>query len=70
MRYADRLVPTPSLTPADPRAEARMNQLMGIGDWYLFPQVSAAIVFAGSSRRSSGFPSTKRGSRRRCLARQ
>ena len=28
MRYIDRLVPTPALTPSDPCAEARMNQLM------------------------------------------
>ncbi len=44
LRYVDRVASRPSLTPAEPRAEARMNQAMGIVDWYLFPQ-AAAIVF-------------------------
>jgi glutathione S-transferase len=45
LRYLDRIVPQPSLTPRDPRAEARMNQICGITDWYFMPQVSAAITF-------------------------
>ena len=45
MRYVDAVVPGPRLQPKDPRAEARMNQLMGIVDWYLFPQVSMTITF-------------------------
>jgi glutathione S-transferase len=45
LRYIDRVMPSPPLTPADPRAEARMNQLMGIADWYLMPQVSAPVTF-------------------------
>jgi glutathione S-transferase len=31
--------------PADPRAAARMNQIIGINDWYFFPKASAVIVF-------------------------
>jgi glutathione S-transferase len=45
LRYLDRIVPQPSLTPRDPRAEARMNQICGITDWYFMPQVSAPITF-------------------------
>ncbi len=45
LRYLDRIVPEPSLTPRDPRAEARMNQICGITDWYFMPQVSATITF-------------------------
>ncbi|GAC1327466.1 MAG: glutathione S-transferase family protein [Beijerinckiaceae bacterium] len=46
LRYLDRIVCEPSLTPRDPRAEACMNQLCGITDWYVMPQVSATITFA------------------------
>src|SRR6201987_3923670 len=45
MRYVDAVVPGPRLQPEDPRGEARMNQLMGITDWYLMPQVSMTITF-------------------------
>ena len=45
LRYLDRIIPEPSLTPAEPKAEARMNQLAGIADWYFLPQVSSAIAF-------------------------
>jgi len=45
LRYLDRIVPEPSLTPRDARAEARMNQICGITDWYFMPQVSAPITF-------------------------
>jgi glutathione S-transferase len=44
MRYVDAVVPGPRLQPEDPRAAARMNQLMGIADWYLMPQVSMTIT--------------------------
>ncbi|HEY8005120.1 MAG TPA: glutathione S-transferase family protein, partial [Phenylobacterium sp.] len=56
MRYIDRLVPTPALTPVDPRAEARMNQLIGINDWYFFPQVAAGMVFGRVIAPKLGFP--------------
>ena len=44
MRYVDAVVPGPRLQPEEPRAAARMNQLMGIADWYVMPQVSAPIT--------------------------
>jgi len=45
LRYLDRIIPAPPLTPTEPRAEARMNQICGIADWYVMKDVSAAIVF-------------------------
>src|SRR5215467_8190481 len=45
LRYLDDVIPEPSLEPADPRAAARMNQVIGINDWYFFPKVAAVIVF-------------------------
>jgi len=43
IRYVDQVFPGPSLTPADPKAQARMNQVMGIVDWYVMPTITAAI---------------------------
>jgi glutathione S-transferase len=45
LRYLDRILPTPPLTPADARAAGRMDQLMNINDWYLFQGVGNVIVF-------------------------
>jgi glutathione S-transferase len=45
LRYLDDIFPEPPLTPRDPRAAARMNQIIGINDWYLFPKAAAVIVF-------------------------
>ena len=45
MRYIDRVLPAPPLTPTDPRAAARMDQIMNICDWYLFQGVSNVIGF-------------------------
>ena len=45
LRYLDRVLPTPALTPVDPRAAARMDQVMNINDWYLFHGVGNVIVF-------------------------
>ncbi len=44
-RYLDRILPVPPLVPTDPKLEARMNQVIGIADWYVFPDISVAIVF-------------------------
>jgi len=44
-RYFDALVPEPPLTPAALRDTARMNQFMGIADCYVFPSISAGVVF-------------------------
>jgi glutathione S-transferase len=45
LRYLDRVLPTPALTPADPRRAARMDQVMNVNDWYLFQGVADVIVF-------------------------
>jgi glutathione S-transferase len=45
LRYLDRILPEPALTPADPRSAARMDQLMNINDWYLFQGVGNVIGF-------------------------
>ncbi len=45
LRYLDRVLPTPSLTPADPRAAARMDQAMNVNDCYLFNGASNVIGF-------------------------
>jgi glutathione S-transferase len=45
LRYLDRVLPTPSLTPADPRRAARMDQVMNVNDWYLFQGVGNVIGF-------------------------
>jgi glutathione S-transferase len=44
LRYLDAVLPGPSLQPRDPRAAARMNQIVGIVDWYVFPYVSVGIT--------------------------
>jgi glutathione S-transferase len=44
LRYLDDLFPEPPFEPADPQAAARMNQIVGINDWYFFPKAAAAIV--------------------------
>ena len=45
LRYLDRLLPNPPLTPADTRLAARMDQAMGVSDWYLFQGVTNVIAF-------------------------
>jgi glutathione S-transferase len=45
LRYLDRVLPNPALTPTDPTRAARMDQVMNINDWYLFPGVGDVIVF-------------------------
>jgi glutathione S-transferase len=45
LRYLDRVLPSPALTPADPRAAGRMDQLMNVCDWYLFQGVGNVIAF-------------------------
>jgi glutathione S-transferase len=45
LRYLDRVLPAPALIPADPRAAARMDQLLGICDWYLHQGVGNVIAF-------------------------
>jgi glutathione S-transferase len=45
LRYFDAVFAEPALQPREPRAIARMNQIIGINDWYFFPKVAAVIVF-------------------------
>jgi glutathione S-transferase len=45
LRYLDRVLPTPALTPADPKGAARMDQVMNVNDWYLFQGVGNIIGF-------------------------
>lgn len=45
LRYINDVFPEPALQPRDSRAAARMNQIIGINDWYFFPKVAAVIVF-------------------------
>ncbi|HEY2751391.1 glutathione S-transferase family protein [Phenylobacterium sp.] len=45
VRYIDQVADGPRLTPTDPRAQARMNQVMNIVDWYVMPSISSAIGF-------------------------
>jgi glutathione S-transferase len=44
-RHPFGVLPEPSLTPAESRALARMDQVMNICDWYLFHGVSNVIGF-------------------------
>jgi glutathione S-transferase len=46
LRYVDTLgsPSAPALQPQDPRAAARMNQIAGIVDWYVFPFISIGIT--------------------------
>jgi len=44
LRYLDTILPGPSLQPEDPQLAARMNQIIGIVDWYVFPYISVGIT--------------------------
>ena len=46
LRYIDQVYPEPALTPADPKARARMNQAIGVNDCYFFqPDSGVGLVF-------------------------
>jgi len=45
LRYIDSEFPEPPFVPKNHQAAARMNQIIGINDWYFFPKVAAVIVF-------------------------
>jgi glutathione S-transferase len=44
LRYLDAVLPGASLQPGEPCAAARMNQIAGIVDWYVFPFISVGIT--------------------------
>ena len=58
VRYVDATYGAPrALTPKDPKAEARMNQAMGVIDWYFFAAGSARdLVFNRVVAPRLGFP--------------
>jgi len=43
LRYIDTSRPAPALRPTSPRLQARMDQIVGIVDCYVFPQISVRI---------------------------
>jgi len=45
LRYIDATFAGRPLQPREPEAIGRMNQVIGINDWYLFPLVARVIVF-------------------------
>jgi glutathione S-transferase len=45
LRYIDAVFPGITLQPDEPRAAARMNQMIGVVDWYFFRDISATIGF-------------------------
>src|ERR1700694_2732813 len=45
LRYLDRVMPMPALTPSDARRAARMDQARNVNDWYLFHGVANVIIF-------------------------
>lgn len=43
LRYIDAVGPGPSLRPQGARAAARMDQIVGIVDWYVFPSITVGV---------------------------
>jgi glutathione S-transferase len=43
LRYLDAVLPQSPLQPAEPKARARMDQIIGIVDWYVMPFVTVGI---------------------------
>lgn len=45
IRYLDEIFIYPPLTPGDLQKRARMNQIIGVIEWYFFPKAAAPIAF-------------------------
>ena len=56
LRYIDRAFDGPSLTPANAKAAARMDQVMNIMDWYVMPSLTSGIGFNRIIAPMLGFP--------------
>ena len=56
VRYIDRAFDGLSLTPADPKAAARMDQVMNIIDWYVMPSITGGIAFNRVVKPRFGMP--------------
>jgi glutathione S-transferase len=56
IRYIDQAFPGPALTPLEAHAQARMNQVMNIVDWYVMPSISVGIGFNRVVRPKFGMP--------------
>ena len=44
LRYVNQLGSGPSLVPAEAKAAARVDQIVGIVDWYVFPSITVGIT--------------------------
>jgi glutathione S-transferase len=56
VRYIDQVFDGPALTPVAAQAQARMNQVMNIVDWYVMPSISTGIGFNRVVRPLFGMP--------------
>lgn len=56
LRYLDRIAPTPALSPTDPKALLRMDQLLNITDCYVAKSVSAGLSFGRMVAPKFGLP--------------
>ena len=56
LRYLDRIIPEPPLTPTDAKAEARMNQFIGVTDCYVMSDIGRPIVFQRVVAPRNGLP--------------
>ena len=57
LRYIDRVLPEPALTPSDVRRAARMDQLLNIADSYLAPRITGPMAFQRLVAPRFGMPS-------------
>jgi glutathione S-transferase len=56
LRYLDRVVPEPALSPTDPKALLRMDQMLNIVDCYVAKAVSAGLSFGRMVAPKFGLP--------------